>query len=303
MQVKRVVSVSIGSSERDHSVEVELLGEPIRIERIGTDGDMDKAIELIRRLDGEVDAFGMGGIDMYVWAGPKRYTFRDGKKIAKAAQKTPIVDGTGLKNSLERRVIYWLQESGEVDFSRQKVLLTCGMDRFGMAEALVDLKAEVVYGDLMFALGVPGALHSLKALHRVAAIIAPIIVQLPFELVYPTGQKQTKESKPRWEEWYQWADIIAGDYLFIKKYLPKELKGKTILTNTVTAKDVEELKKRGVARLVTTTPALSGRSFGTNVMEGVLVALSEKPWQELTPQDYLELLDKIGFTPRLEKFA
>ncbi len=301
--MKRVVSVSIGSSERNHCVEINVLGEEVRIERIGTDGDMEKAILLIKELDGKVDALGMGGIDLHVWAGPKRYTFRDGKRIFRAATSTPIVDGTGLKNTLERRVIYQLQESGLIDFRKQKVLLTCGLDRFGMAEALSDLQADLVLGDLMFALGLAIPIRTLKTLYRVAAVLAPVIVQLPFELVYPTGEKQIKEQKPKFAKWYQWADIIAGDYLFIKRYMPTDLSGKTILTNTVTAKDVQDLKDRGVSRLITTTPELSGRSFGTNVMEGLLVALSSKPYCELTPGDYQELLDKIGFKPRLEQLA
>ncbi len=42
--MKRAVSISIGSSKRDKAVEVELLGEKVLIERIGTDGDMEKAL-------------------------------------------------------------------------------------------------------------------------------------------------------------------------------------------------------------------------------------------------------------------
>ena len=49
--MKRAVSISIGSSKRDKAVEVELLGERIRIERIGTDGDMEKAARLFQELD------------------------------------------------------------------------------------------------------------------------------------------------------------------------------------------------------------------------------------------------------------
>ncbi|MGE5653834.1 MAG: quinate 5-dehydrogenase, partial [Bacillota bacterium] len=45
--MKRVVSVSLGSSKRNHAVETEILGEQFRIERIGTDGDMNKAIAMI----------------------------------------------------------------------------------------------------------------------------------------------------------------------------------------------------------------------------------------------------------------
>lgn len=59
--MKRVVSISLGSSKRDHQVETEFLGEKFRIERIGTDGDMERMITMIRELDGRVDAFGLGG--------------------------------------------------------------------------------------------------------------------------------------------------------------------------------------------------------------------------------------------------
>ena len=54
--MKHAVSVSIGSSRRDKRVEITLLDEQIIIERIGTDGDMDKAANLYRELDGNVDA-------------------------------------------------------------------------------------------------------------------------------------------------------------------------------------------------------------------------------------------------------
>ena len=70
--MKHVVSISLGSSSRNHSVEAEFLGEKFKIERIGTDGDKKKAIQLIEELDGKVDAFGMGGID-YICIGKKKY--------------------------------------------------------------------------------------------------------------------------------------------------------------------------------------------------------------------------------------
>ncbi|NLN88473.1 MAG: quinate 5-dehydrogenase, partial [Syntrophomonadaceae bacterium] len=50
--MKRIVSVSLGSSKRDHAFETEFMGEKFRIERIGTNGDWDKAIRLIYQLDG-----------------------------------------------------------------------------------------------------------------------------------------------------------------------------------------------------------------------------------------------------------
>ncbi|AZR74673.1 quinate 5-dehydrogenase [Anoxybacter fermentans] len=298
--MKHVVSISLGSSERDHAVETEILGEKFLIERRGTDGDINKAIQLFKEMDGKVDAFGLGGIDLYIYAGQKRYTFRDAEKIIRHIRHTPVVDGSGLKNTLERKVVHYLAQEYGYDLKGKKVLMVCAVDRFGMAEALIEEGSDVTFGDMIFALGIPVPLKSIKSLNRLARVLCPVITKLPFKMLYPTGNRQKEESQERFNSFYEEADIIAGDFHYIRKYLPKDIHGKLILTNTVTSRDVEMLKSRGAWMLVTTTPNLNGRSFGTNVMEAVLVSLSDKKPAELTPADYDRLLDQIGFVPRIE---
>ncbi len=297
--MKHVVSISIGSSKRDHRAELEILGERFLIERIGTDGDMDKAVELIRQLDGKVDAFGLGGMDMYIYAGNRRYTIRDSKRFSSAAERTPLVDGSGLKNTLERKVVDFLQEKMQLELKGRRLLMVAAVDRFGMAEAFALAGCDMVIGDLMFGLGIPIPLHNLRTLAAVARVAAPVAVRLPFEVLYPTGSKQ-EQSKVKYSRYYHWADIIAGDYLFISRHMPEDLRGKIIVTNTVTEDDVTGLRRRGVEMLITSTPNLCGRSFGTNVMEAVLVALMGKRPEEIMPEDYLAMLDALNVTPRVE---
>lgn len=299
--MRRIVSVSIGSSQRDSQAIINVCGEDFSIERIGTDGDIQKAIALLQELDGKVAAFGMGGIDLYLWGGNRRFILREAKKIARAPKITPIVDGSGLKNTLERRAIQSLAEKNPEMFQGKRVLLTCAVDRFGMAQALQETESEVLYGDFMFILGLPLPIYKLKALESAVAILAPMVVQLPFKWLYPIGAKQEESpNKYKFAQYYQWADIIAGDYHMIRKYMPDDLTGKTLITNTITPADLEFLAERHIQELITTTPSIDGRSFGTNVMEGLLVALLDKPLAEITPDDYNRMLDKIGFTPRRE---
>ncbi len=299
--MKKIVSVSLGSSKRDHRVKTEFLGEPVSIERIGTDGDFKKVIELIRSLDGKTDAFGMGGIDLYLFAGKNRYTVKDAVPIAKAAQITPIVDGSGLKNTLERKVVNFLMSDLKLKLTDKKVLMVAGVDRFGMAEAFDEAGSQITFGDFIFALGLPIPITSLAALRRIAYTLLPVIVRLPYTFLYPTGSKQDNIT-PKHAHYYEEADIIAGDFLFIKKYMPVQLKDKIIVTNTVTSQDVEELRGRGVRLLVTSTPEFSGRSFGTNVMEALLVSFSGKKPNELRKEDYLQLLEQLNFKPRVMEF-
>lgn len=299
--MKRVVSVSLGSSKRDHLINVDLLGEKFEISRVGTDGDLNKAIAAIRELDGRVDAIGLGGIDVYLYAGKTRYAVRDGLKLMEAAQKTPVVDGSGLKNTLERETVYYLRDNTDLLPSGVSVLMVSAVDRFGMAEAFTEIGCNITFGDLIFAAGIPYAIKTLPELEEIAKKTLPEIVKLPFHMLYPTGKKQETQDEEKivkYGHYYREAGIIAGDFHFIRRYMPA-LNGQTIVTNTTTAEDVNFLKEKGAGYLVTTTPEFEGRSFGTNVLEGVLVALLQKPWGEIKPEEYLELLKRLNFKPRV----
>lgn len=298
--MKRVVSVSIGSPARDKKVETEILGEKYIIERIGTNGDIKKAIRLIRELDGKVDAFGVGGIDLYIRGVKKKYIIRDAVPIVNAAVISPIVDGTGIKNTLEGQVVKRLQKDKILDLKNKKVLITAAADRFQMAKAFFESGSDVIIGDLIFALDIPIPIRSIRAFGILAAIAIPIISRLPFSMVYPTGEKQEEVNEEKYARYYYDADIIAGDFHYIKKYMPRDMVGKIIVTNTVTSDDVKMLKERGLSMLVTTTPELDGRSFGTNVIEAVLVSISGKKPDELSEKDYYEILEKLDLKPRVE---
>jgi len=301
--VKRIVSVSLGSSSRDHRAEVELLGETFDISRVGTDGKLDAAIAKVHELDGHVDAIGLGGIDVYLYAGKHRYALRDGVRLLEAAKITPVVDGSGLKNTLEREAVRFMQDELGIDLRGKHVLMVSALDRFGMAQALVEAGADVLFGDFIFALDLDKPVKGLHEFEEMAEKYLPDACKLPFQFFYPTGKKQDKPPQPKYPQYYREAEIIAGDFHFMRQFMPEDLSGKIVLTNTVTAHDVEELRRRGVQLLVTTTPEFGGRSFGTNVVEAALLALLGKKWNEVSPADYEELLHRLRLKPRVLSMA
>jgi len=299
--MKRAVSISIGSSKRNKSVEVTLLGERVSIERIGTDGDMEAAALKYQELDGKVDAFGVGGADLGALVDGKWFPLYSVRPMVRFVKKTPLVDGGGLKNTLENKAPTFLDRNiGEYINSRgRKVLVALGMDRWGLSKSFVEAGYETIFGDFMFGLDIPIALRKLSQLKTLGNLLMPIVGRLPFEWIYPTGEKQEKRT-PKWGKYYAWATVIAGDCHYIKRFMPDDLQGKVIVTNTTTPEDVEQFRKFGVKYLVTTTPVLEGRSFGTNMMEAALVAISGKG-RPLTWPELDELLDKLGFEPQLQE--
>ncbi len=300
--MKKVLGVSLGSSTRDHKANIEILGEEVEIERKGTDGDVKKMMQLYQEFDGKVDVFALGGTDLYLYSGRggKRYTIRESARIVSVIKKTPIVDGTGIKYVLEKDVIRYITQHTDINLQGKKTLLLITVDRFGLAEGLIEAGCEMVFGDLIFCLNIPIPLYHLKTLDKIARIIIPLLAQLPIKYLYPTGKNQ-ETSNSKYSRFFNDVDIVAGDFIAISQYMPPRMEGKIVITNTVTLKNVQDLKDRGVQYLITTTPQFQGRSFGTNVYQAALAAASGKNPEDLNEQNYLDLVKNSGFIPRIEK--
>ncbi len=299
--MKRAVSISIGSSKRDKAVEISLLGEKVSIERIGTDGDMEAAARKYQELDGKVEAFGVGGADLGLMVDKKWYPLYSVRPMVRFVKRTPLVDGVGLKNTLENQSASFLQAhiGDYIQGMGKKAFVVSGADRWGMSTSFLNAGYECAFGDLMFGLGVPIALRTAGQLKTLAGLLMPIAGHLPFEWVYPTGEKQEKRI-PKYKEFYHWATVIAGDCHYIKRHMPDDMQGRVIVTNTTTPEDVALFKQCGIKYLMTTTPVLEGRSFGTNMMEAALVAVSGKG-RPLTRDEYTEMLAKLKLEPQLQQ--
>lgn len=301
--MKKVLSISVGSAGRDHTTQTELLGQPIELSRQGTNGDLKKAVEMYKFYDGKVDAFGVGGLEFYLGVGKRRYYFREVKQIREAVKISKIGDGNAVKGLLVKRALTALEAHLNTEgktLRGMKAMKTNAVDRYVMAEALVNAGCETTFCDFMFSLGMPIPIRSLAGVRVVAALLLPVITKMPFKWFYPLGSAQDQPPQPRWGKYYQEADILAGDFVSIRAHMPDDLAGKIVLTNTTTAKNVAELRERNLHILVTTTPRFEGRSFGTNVMEATLLALMDKPQSKATQADFLDLIERIPLKPNIE---
>ncbi len=295
--MKRAVSVSLGSSSRNKHVIVNLNGQEINLERIGTDGDVPAAQRMFAELDGNVDVLGVGGVDLYLYLDERAYPLHAALKLVRDVRKTPVVDGSGLKHTLERRVFELAAPllGGMPHF--HKAFVPMAVDRVGLAQAVVSVADEVVFGDFMFGLGLPIALRGPRALQRALRVMLPFVSHFPMRMIFYGGSGA--EHEPRFIRYWQEADLIAGDFLFMRKYMPADLSGKTVVTNTTTAENVDLLRARGVKVLITTTPRYEGRSFGTNMMEAALTAYAGKG-RTLTHAELNALIDELGLHPTVE---
>jgi hypothetical protein len=305
--MKRAVSISIGSSKRDKTVEVQLLGEMVRMERIGTDGDMEKAARLYGELDGKVDCFGVGGALLGFMIEDQWTMLNSVQSLIKYVRTTPVVDGTGLKMTLEKHVTNVINEDLSGYLKEKRALVAVALDRWGTTRAFLDDGYECIFGDVMFTMGLDIPLRSEQAIRNVAKTLLPVMKHLPFSWLYPTGEKQ-EQRDPKFQKQFEWASVIAGDCHYLWRHMPEKLPGRIVVTNTTTPADQEFFKNAGIKYLITTTPVIDGRSFGTNMIESAIVsALGLKgPVDYGNPGNYFQIMEdavrNIPLRPQVKEF-
>ena len=306
--MKKALSISIGSSIRNKSTVIKLLGQDVCIQRVGTDGDMKAAREMFRENDGKVDAFGVGGSDMGLFFADRWYPLHSVLPMVQDVHKTPIVDGCGLKNTLEARCANILETKiGDyLDQIGRTALVMTAVDRYGLLRSFVDAGYRCLFGDALYSLGLPLPLYRERGVKALVTFLVPIATRVPFHWVYPTGEKQ-HQRKPKFTWAFDQSSVIAGDCHYITRNMPDDLAGKVIVTNTTTPSDIELFRQAGVKYLMTTTPVYDGRSFGTNMMEAALLAVSnyQGSVDYRNHQPYFkmmtELVDKVGFKPVVQE--
>ncbi|MFN3995039.1 MAG: quinate 5-dehydrogenase [bacterium] len=290
------VSVSLGSSKRDKFVSFSLKGYTVNIYRIGVDGDFLMAQEIIRKLqDEDVDAISLGGIDLLLFINQEYFVIKDAYKLYKKSNKKPVVDGSITKRILEPFIIKKIIDKKIIN-PNQKVLVVSSLDRFESLRCFLEAGFKTMIADMIFALKVDKMIFNVEELKDLAKFLLPDVLNLPFNLIYPTGKSQGKRDEKIFNivKNYDF-DIVVGDFHYINKILDL-LKNKIVITNTLTDKDIDNLRKVNVGKVVTTGVFMEGRSFGANVMDCIFAAYCYKnkglkisPFEEVN-QIYLDFL-------------
>jgi hypothetical protein len=237
-------------------------------------------------------------VDLYLRLDEREYPLHAALKLVSGVRQTPLCDGRGLKHTLERRVFQLAKpQLGDVHF--KQAFVPVAIDRLGLAEAVAEVADRTVFGDLMVALGVPLPIYGIPAFKRIARIMLPFVSHFPMSMIFYGSDGA--EQEPKYVKYFEESDLIAGDFLFMRKYMPNNLSGKTVVTNTTTEDNIELLKSRGVKTVITTTPRYDGRSFGTNTTEAMLTAYAGKG-RRLTDAELNGLIDELGLKPTVINF-
>ncbi|MBL8149164.1 MAG: dehydrogenase [Blastocatellia bacterium] len=298
--MKKVVSISLGSSERDYEFTGTFLGEKFHIKRIGCNGDIAKLKKKVKEYDGTVDAIGLGGISAHFKIGKSTYIHQEAQSAIKVAKKTPVADGRGLKSILQAWTIRDLNQISKDIFTNENVLFLSGISQYEMAVVLQEYTNNLSFCDPMVHFSTPYLLESIGALEYYATAAMPVLTRFPYSWFYPKGWNGDEWKPLLLGKPFEKADIIVGDYTYIRHYTPSMLPNKIIITDSIDDEGIALLKKRGVRTIITTVPQIfKNQHIDINVLHAIFSAhLGKKP-QEINENDYLSIIDKAHLEPRI----
>ncbi len=304
--MKQIISISLGNSKDDYEFATEFLGQQFTIKRIGTDGDVDIAADLLKQWDSEADAISLGGLNFNYAIGSSRAIEKQARRVEslKSQIKSPVTTGEKLRRVSFEWAIRHLQFSfGNNYFNHTKVLFLSGLLSYNIAKVISEYTDNMTFADPLFENGIPKFLNSIEDLEMYAKGMHDILEWVP-------SKRFASSTTPirQWNDYLrrkaiQKANIIVvptyNFYEYLKDCGLEELGGKTIITATVYEDRIQFLQERGVDVIIDCTPKILEQVVGFNVLESMISAALDVPLNAITEDDLLEVISVEHLDPRV----
>jgi predicted amino acid dehydrogenase len=295
--MKKVVTVSLGSSRQDFRFEADFLGERFEVQRFGADNDMGKAWELMRRQQAYADAIGLGEIGDHWHVGQNTVINKETRRLLNVVTRVPATTGATLRRLLQVRAVRHVQNRLGRYFDNNIVLFLSGMRNYHMAQALSDYTPNLSFADALAQTGAPRMLTSLAQLELYAKGSEAVLPGRTREMLEGmlTGFKNNLIAAAVAK-----SHVVVGTFHELREVgTPSNLAGKTVITSAVDDDRLGFFRQCNVNLVIDVSPQLFERVVGVNVIEAMVLAALGKPHEEVSDDDFEEILDELDLEPRL----
>ena len=179
------------------------------------------------------------------------------------------------------------------------MLFLSGTLNYRLASIASEFTDNLSFADPVAQFGLPNLLHSLRALERYAAGSHPILrfeggrelvpSVAPFKFLNHLVLRRAVKD----------AHVVVAPYEQLRHYGRDEMDGKTVITSTVSPERLEELREKGVRMVLDCSLQLFNQTVGLNLVEAMVMAALDKPAEEVTHDDYLEIFTDLELKPRI----
>ena len=295
--MKKVVTVTLGSSKQDFEFKTEFLGQQFSVRRLGADNDTGQAWELMRRQQATADAIGLGEISDHYQVGLRTVVNKETQRLMNVVTRVPVTTGATLRRLLQVRAVRHVQKELGNYFNNNLVLFLSGMRNYDMAVAMSDYSKNLNFADAVFQTGAPTLLGSLEMLELYAKGSNLVLNNTPGQVLESSlaGYKKKRVAAAVAK-----SHVVVGTFGEIKAVTDSgNLVGKTLITSAVDDERLAFFKAQKVNLVIDVSPKLFDKVVGINTLEAMILAALEKPPEEVSDDDFSEILDELKIVPRL----
>lgn len=295
--MKKVVTVTLGSSKQDFEFKTQFLGQQFSVRRLGADQDTGKAWELMRRHQATADAIGLGEISDHYHVGLRTVINKETQRLTNVVTRVPVTTGATLRRLLQVRAVRYVQKELGNYFNNNLVLFLSGMRNYDMAVAMSDYTKNLSFADALAQTGAPAMLTSLDQLELYAKGSELVLGGKPGQMLeaalsdFKTRRISSAMAK---------SHVIVGTFAEFKAMgKVSNLEGKTLITSAVDDERLAFFKSCKVNLVIDVSPKLFEKVVGINTLEAMVLAALDKSSEEVSDDDFEEILDELHILPRL----
>lgn len=304
--MKQIINISLGPSRENYEFETTFRQKKFSLRRIGTDGDFEKASDLLLFWNKKAAAIGLGGIQFPASIGPR---FRRNKEVSKLLDlgkqlQTPVTTGDILRGvghewSLRHTQFIF----GNNYFNNARVLFFSGMANSKIAKVMLEYTENMQFADPILENGVPRLITSMAELELYAKNIHDALRWIPGKNLVTGAGPVRRTNDYLLRQGVRKSHVLVVPHYNFYKYLDnlsrEDLEGKTVITSTAYDDRIEYLNEKGVAVIIDTTPQVLKRVVGVSILEAFLFAALDIPQKEGCEDDLLEFITEMKMDPRI----
>jgi predicted amino acid dehydrogenase len=295
--MKKVVTVTLGSSKKDFEFKTEFLGQSFSVRRLGADHDNGKAWDLMRRHQASADAIGLGEISDHYQVGLRTVVNKETQRLLNVVTRVPVTTGATLRRLLQVRAVRYVQKELGHYFNNNLVLFLSGMRNYDMAVAMSDYTKNLSFADALFQTGTPAMLASLEQL-EVYAKGSEWMLSGKSGAMLESALTQFKNK--RMAGIVAKSHVVVGTFAEIKAVSSgSNLNGKTLITSAIDEERLAFFTQCKVNLVIDVSPKLFEKVVAINTLEAMILAVLEKPMEEVSDDDFDEILTELDIKPRL----
>ena len=304
--MKHIIQISLGPSLDDNEFETGFLKQTFHVQRLGTDGDVDKASDLLLKWNKKADAIALGGIRSAQFLGQKSALKNDLARLLKLGSKleTPVTSGDMLRLVGHEWSLRHIQfKLGNNYFNNARVFFFSGRSSRTIARVMTEYSDNLTFADAALENGIPRLIDGLKELERYSGRLRDVLNWVP-------GKSMVTDSEPVRSmidyvvrQAVQKSHVLVVPHHSFFKYLDpytvEDLNAKTVITSTVYDDRIDYLKDKGVDVIIDTTPKLLSNVAGVSVLEAILRVAFDIPKGEASDDELLEIISNMQMEPRI----